>query len=141
MKIIFYHWFITMFSIFFYICLSIFYLCTGISLFNLFLKFENKLKYTLHIHMYLCERRLFNQSIFLSIYSYISIIFFFNSYTNFNILHMFIHVLSIIFLKNIYLSWVFFFFFTIGCGRIWDTKAINSFPQPIISSKHHQISG
>lgn len=118
-----------MFSIFFYICLSIFYLCTGISLFNFFFSnFQTSLN-TLYIFTCICVKDDYFYNIYmymyilinLSFYLFIRIsqLFFFNSYTYFNILHMFIHVLSIIFIKNINLSWVFFFcFFTIGCGRI-----------------------
>lgn len=101
-----------MFSIFFYICLSIFYLCTGISLFNFFFSnFQTSLN-TLYIFTCICVKD--DYLINLSFYLFIRIsqlFFFFNSYTYFNILHMFIHVLSIIFIKNINLSWVFFLFF------------------------------
>lgn len=111
-----------MFSIFFYICLSIFYLCTGISLFNFFFSnFQTSLN-TLYIFTCICVKDDYFYNIYmymyilinLSFYLFIRIsqlFFFFSSYTYFNILHMFIHVLSIIFIKNINLSWVFFLFF------------------------------
>lgn len=95
-----------------------------------YFKFGNNLKHTIHcvyIHMYLCERRLFLQRlyIYLFIYLFLYLNFFFsNSYTIFNRLHIYIHVHSIIFFKEIICR----VSYTIGHCRIWGTKAIDSFP-------------
>lgn len=109
-----------MFSIFFFISVYLFSIYVPVFLYLFFFSNSKRSLNTLYIFTCICVKDDYFYNVYmymyilinLSFYLFIRIpqLFFFNSYTNFNILHMFIHVLSIIFIKNIYLSWVFFFF-------------------------------
>lgn len=104
-----------------------FNLCTGIFCITLNSETSLNTQYTVYIFTCICVKDDYFCNvyiyIFLSIYSSISI-FFSNSYTIFNRLHIYIHVHSIIFFKEIICR----VSYTIGHCRIWGTKAINSFP-------------